>query len=1164
MENGSDCVCCPVCTLYMREGVTLQSHLDTHPKDQVIAALVKVSKGREHTSCGELSTLSPSSIPLNQAQITGEANNLFTSPSSNHYTTAITYQQFLNSNTCQGGPMIPQYVSVPTFLAASDSSHRSLDKPGIVQMVYNPFLLQPQLGSVVSPTQQHFLSPFLPPAPSLIPTSPPQQGNITTATTLAQTTLSSTPPSTSISHSASLSLPVCQVSSSTLAHSTSVSNSPLKVLPHLHVNETRLPLSTVMSNSSYCSDLQDMSSECCVESTQNSIIQNKIHIQDQRTFENAASTSRNFAQDRLVCSHEETLCMSKVEIPECFDMLNKRVGQTEGCSELRIETGETVEDNDVEALSPSLEVKNDLNLSTEIENCIGEDDTESLAEEQEIEEIYPSNGNISERRERLQIVSITRRSSRCIQVPVSGEEFITSDSRSSFDSSKHDSSRDGKFENIPYDLKEMKVDLLTNTGEPASSNTVLTLESPGTVNIIEIDGIHILVPSEFLDNTGKMLKGKESSGSLTALTTISPHQMIEDVEVEVTTAASLDIQADETMPPKGELSEQESVGGNDSSLWVQAVRNEDEDVSASYDLLARESWEASDGSDGEGNMDIISTVNTVTQQTGNINENIKEGGKPHKNKSTLSKQQTQRKSKVLRSYMCWTCGNSFNCPKERRVHQAACHPGEGASGHSRALPKKPSAGKRKTRSSKVKEETNEERKLCIEADHTNFEQVVVKTDNDPGMLKEDVNISQEVQMCVVDEGGAEFPVEIELESIEEQNKIESELIESQDGKRLCNKCHQVLPSDKALKNHIASAHIRRSNSKYTCMTCKEDLGSESQLTLHYRVHPLECSHCGKYFYRRQNMSLHIRRHLGIKPYKCTVCDKGFITRQKLLEHSNSHTGNAPLKCPMCDETFRRYSNLIQHKNKYHLKLKKKVKDFICHCGEIFHSKKKLVWHQEIHSEKPKSCMYCSERFVHEASLTRHIRRAHDQSYISKNTRETENIECPTCGGMFLKTSLAVHLRVHAGLRPFSCPICGKDFTTRWNLQLHRWTHASRSSKPFKCTLCKSAFIRRSDYVSHINSHRNVRPYTCNFCGAQFIRKYNCIRHVREHETNKSYACSICHKTFHRSYYLKEHLRVHSGARPFACHICGKASTTKSNHNKHIKIHHAREPVNTEG
>ena len=43
MESMLSYVCCPVCSLYLREGVSLQEHLNTHPKEQVIDALVRYS-----------------------------------------------------------------------------------------------------------------------------------------------------------------------------------------------------------------------------------------------------------------------------------------------------------------------------------------------------------------------------------------------------------------------------------------------------------------------------------------------------------------------------------------------------------------------------------------------------------------------------------------------------------------------------------------------------------------------------------------------------------------------------------------------------------------------------------------------------------------------------------------------------------------------------------------------------------------------------------------------------------------------------------------------------------------------------------------------------------------------------------------------------------------
>lgn len=123
----------------------------------------------------------------------------------------------------------------------------------------------------------------------------------------------------------------------------------------------------------------------------------------------------------------------------------------------------------------------------------------------------------------------------------------------------------------------------------------------------------------------------------------------------------------------------------------------------------------------------------------------------------------------------------------------------------------------------------------------------------------------------------------------------------------------------------------------------------------------------------------------------------FFTSRHIIWKTSTSAGEAPLKCKMCDETFRRHSNLIQHRNRHHLNIKKKVKDYVCVCGDVFHSKKKLEWHKETHEAKPKSCNFCSEKFIHMASLTRHMRRAHNEHYIPEQQKEhAQNVQCTVC------------------------------------------------------------------------------------------------------------------------------------------------------------------------
>lgn len=55
--NMDQLVQCPVCTLFLHNGMTLESHLDTHPKDQVIKALCSIAN--KNISCASSRTSTP-------------------------------------------------------------------------------------------------------------------------------------------------------------------------------------------------------------------------------------------------------------------------------------------------------------------------------------------------------------------------------------------------------------------------------------------------------------------------------------------------------------------------------------------------------------------------------------------------------------------------------------------------------------------------------------------------------------------------------------------------------------------------------------------------------------------------------------------------------------------------------------------------------------------------------------------------------------------------------------------------------------------------------------------------------------------------------------------------------------------------------------------------
>lgn len=96
-----------------------------------------------------------------------------------------------------------------------------------------------------------------------------------------------------------------------------------------------------------------------------------------------------------------------------------------------------------------------------------------------------------------------------------------------------------------------------------------------------------------------------------------------------------------------------------------------------------------------------------------------------------------------------------------------------------------------------------------------------------------------------------------------------------------------------------------------------------------------------------------------------------------------------------------------YRDRHHLAKRAKVRDFVCQCGVVFHSRAKLQWHQETHADKPRACLYCSDKFVHAASLTRHVRRSHNEYFLAERHKgKQENVQCPVCK----QVSTPIHLQ----------------------------------------------------------------------------------------------------------------------------------------------------------
>nr|XP_019965399.1 PREDICTED: gastrula zinc finger protein XlCGF26.1-like [Paralichthys olivaceus] len=278
---------------------------------------------------------------------------------------------------------------------------------------------------------------------------------------------------------------------------------------------------------------------------------------------------------------------------------------------------------------------------------------------------------------------------------------------------------------------------------------------------------------------------------------------------------------------------------------------------------------------------------------------------------------------------------------------------------------------------------------------------------------------------------------------------------------------------------------------------------------------------------------------------------------------------------------------------------KKTRSRICCkvCGKPFHATVSLVNHMDVH---PKDvCGVCGERLDTEENFKVHVK-----THVKAES-------CSVCGKCFGGSkSLATHMRIHTGEKPFNCSECGKSFNCQHNMMRHIRIHTGE--KPYVCSVCAKCFNDYSTLKRHLRVHAHKKHLNrdnasekesgndgvkrvknpslkkqqtrtiCEVCGKMFHSMVSLVNHAKSHSTDmcgvcgthfdseenlklhlkthkNGKVCDVCGKCFDSQGNLEMHMRIHTGEKPFLCSECGKSFNCRHNMMRHIRTHTGEKP-----
>ena len=208
------------------------------------------------------------------------------------------------------------------------------------------------------------------------------------------------------------------------------------------------------------------------------------------------------------------------------------------------------------------------------------------------------------------------------------------------------------------------------------------------------------------------------------------------------------------------------------------------------------------------------------------------------------------------------------------------------------------------------------------------------------------------------------------------------------------------------------------------------------------------------------------------------------------------------------------------------------------------------------------CAFCSAQFGTVRHLQKHVRQHENKQPVAV---AHQNCYCPVDGCFFVsinRLEFDRHMENHV-INENITPK-GKKRKSKLDAPLKRLRH---DDEEMKCYMCAYTCTVEKSYEAHMDLHKNGKEiknfFSCPVCGKDFSTSkekedHFTTKHVKIGKNGKKiYQCDLCEFSSYQLKKLIQHRRMHDGTKPHECFICKERFARKDYLLKHIQTIHGK-------